>query len=243
MSLALHKALSRTARSSEGKPKPSKPHELSPATAMVSAGVSPLAPRSHPVRTSPSNTIIARFSRPVKSRDLCVLTSQMALMLETGNTLVESIQAIANQIENDYLARILGKLNLDISGGLSLSQALESHPRVFNQYFVATIRAAETSGDLVEAFKRLETQLQKREEFVSSLRAALIYPIILTLLSTSAVIFLIAFVVPKFAVIFSRGGVLLPLPSRKLWLAGTDYRPDRQCHGGRPETMPGCRDG
>ena len=169
----------------------------------------------HPARSRLSD-IGAGLFKPVKLHDLNLMTGQLALMLDTGNTLVDSLDALANQATNPKLEQVLQTLSRDVSGGMPLATALEVHPQVFNEFYVATVRSAEASGALTNAFKRIEAHLQKREDVIANIRAALIYPTILATLATGAVIFLLTFVLPKFTVIFEKRGVQLPLPTRML---------------------------
>ena len=156
------------------------------------------------------------FFKPVKSSQLRAMTSQLALMLETGTPLAESLGALAEQMEGEALGDVLTEVHGTVSGGSNLSEALGLHPRVFGTFYVSAVRAGETAGNLTEVFKRLETDMAKREDLVSRLRAALTYPAILTLIATGAVVFLVSFVLPKFALIFQNAGARLPLPTRIL---------------------------
>jgi type IV pilus assembly protein PilC len=159
--------------------------------------------------------------RRVKPRELLAVTEQMALMLDTGTTVVEALEALAEQTSNEDLAETLRHVARDVSGGFPLATALEAHPSVFNNVYVASVRAGEASGTLNKVFARLQDHLRKREEFASSIRTALVYPVILTILATGAIIFLVGFVLPKFRLVFANSGVPLPLPTRML-LGGAD---------------------
>lgn len=167
-------------------------------------------------------TLSARFKGRVKRSEIFWFTGQLALMLETGSTIVDSINALAEQIADDRLGRILKSVSVDLQGGSSLAAAMDAHPNAFNTFYVSAIKAGETSGNLVDVFNRIEAHMIRREELLSSIRVALTYPFILTLLCFSAVIFLVTFVLPKFTEIFERNGAVLPLPTRIL-LALSDF--------------------
>ena len=137
-------------------------------------------------------------------------------MLETGSPLVESLEALADQSAGEKVGAVLRSVARDVRGGSPLSNALEAHPRVFSPFYVSAVQAGESGGGLVQVFKRLENYLQKREDLAAAARTALIYPAILTLLASGAVIFMVTFVLPRFALIFSGHGAILPLPTRAL---------------------------
>ena len=168
---------------------------------------------------APASTGMTLF-KPVSTRQLRSMTAQLALMLETGTPLAQSLTALSEQMADEPLGGLLGEVHQAVTGGSTLSEALGAHPRVFGQFYVSAVRAGETSGKLTEVFARLELSMGKREELLSRLRAALTYPIILTVMATLAVIFLVSFVLPKFRTVFASSGAELPLPTRGL-LAGT----------------------
>lgn len=171
------------------------------------------APESRAVNFA---ALSARFKGRVNRSALFWFTGQLALMLETGSTIVDSLDALGEQTADEKLSRILKSVSTDLQGGASLAAAMGAHPHAFNTFYVSAIKAGEASGSLVEVFNRLEADMARREELVSSIRVALAYPMVLTLLSFSAVIFLVTFVLPKFIEIFERNGAVLPLPTRIL---------------------------
>lgn len=154
--------------------------------------------------------------RPVSTRALATTTGQLALMLKTGTSLMECFEALAEQTSDERLTQILSAVQNEITGGATLATALAAHPRVFDGFYVSAVRSGEASGRLAEVFKQLEGYLQKRLDIRNSVATALIYPAVVSVLATFAVVFVMTFVLPKFVVIFERGGVLLPLPTRML---------------------------
>lgn len=157
-----------------------------------------------------------RFRLTVKSTSLCAVTGQLALMIEAGASVVQSLDTLAAETNDRRLSNVLGGVCDDVRGGSSISAAMASYPRVFDQFFVSSIRTGESSGSLPSAFRRLEKHMERREAFLSTLRAALVYPIILTVLAMGAVAFMLTFVLPKFIAIFEQNNVQLPLPTRML---------------------------
>ena len=157
-----------------------------------------------------------RFRLTVKNTSLCSVTGQLALMIEAGASVVQSFDTLAEETNDRRLSDVLGGVCEDIRGGSSISAALASYPRVFDQFYVSSIRTGESSGSLPSAFRRLEKHMERREAFLSTLRAALVYPIILTVLAFGAVVFMLMFVLPKFIAVFKQNNVELPLPTRIL---------------------------
>lgn len=144
------------------------------------------------------------------------LTGQIALMLRTGTSLVETLDALVEQVEDERVEQMLSSVRREIAGGTSLAAAMASHPRVFDSFYVSTVKVGESSGTLPLVFGRLEEHLQKRLDIRNSIITSMIYPAIVTVMAFNAVIFIMTWVLPRFIVIFERNRVELPLASRIL---------------------------
>ena len=154
--------------------------------------------------------------KPVKTRALATATGQLALMLSTGTSLVDSLQALADQAKEQRLGEILTSVAGEVSAGSTLAVALEAHPGVFDGFYISAVRSGEATGRLPDVFKRLEKYLEKRLELRASMITALIYPAVVTTMAIFAVTFVVTFVLPKFVDIFERSNVALPMPTRML---------------------------
>jgi type IV pilus assembly protein PilC len=167
------------------------------------------------LREGPSIPAIG-WRRSVRGTALAAVTGQIALMLETGTTVIEALDAVAQQTDDPKLEEALRVVSAEVQAGSSLATSLSAHPLAFNRYYVSAVQTGESSGTLPEVFKRLEEELLKRESVKASIRAAMVYPVILTVLATVAVIFMVTYVLPKFTAIFEQSGVMLPAPTRIL---------------------------
>lgn len=133
---------------------------------------------------------------------LLVFCQQLLSLLEAGLQLVEAIDTLTEKETDVQQRQMLMQLQVGLRSGLSLSQALASYPEVFPPLFQAAIEASEQTGGVVEALKRFviyETQFQALR---SRLTGALIYPALLLSLGGLVVAFLLAYVVPRFSVVF-----------------------------------------
>lgn len=194
--------------------------------AQLQQNVIAAVPDADEEKAGTTNPSFSLFNK-VGTKLLVELTGQLALMLRTGSTLIDSLTALRDQTEHEGLFDILEAVESDISGGSSLAHALSQHPKVFDQFFVSTVEAGESSGQLVEVFQRLEIHLRKKSELKGQIVSALIYPCVIASVASSAVTFIIAFVLPRFTRIFEKAGVELPLPTRMLLaMSGfvTDYK-------------------
>lgn len=143
-------------------------------------------------------------------------THQLANLLHAG-VQVDDALTILIQLTNDpgHKERIQ-KIQEDIQGGADLSQALSRYPDLFHSSYISMIRAGESGGVLGLATQRLTEYLEQDQEFRSSIKSALSYPVAVIGVGVLAVIFLFLFVVPRFVGIFANMGTELPLPTRML---------------------------
>lgn len=163
-----------------------------------------------PARTAPA---FQGIGGRVKDASLRTVTGQLAVMLEAGESIVNSLTALSEESNDRRLCRVLEQVRDDVTGGSTLSGALERHPRVFNSFYVSSVKVGESSGALPNVFARMEAHMERRAEFRSTILTALIYPTVLTVLATVAVAFMIFFVLPKFIAIFNQNKVELPTPT------------------------------
>ena len=159
---------------------------------------------------------IFKKSTKIKSDDLILFSRQLATMVNAGLPLVQGLDTLADQMENPSLKTLIRKLEDDVAGGESFSQALLKHQKVFSEFYVSMIRAGEESGTLDEILNRLATYLENSAKLARKVKSALVYPAVVTVMSILIVMVLILKVVPTFKSIFDAFGGTLPLPTRVL---------------------------
>lgn len=164
------------------------------------------------------------FARKVKAADISRFTYQLSVLLEARIPVVECFRSIAEQEQNDRLRKISFDVAARVQGGAPITVALEAHRAVFGGVYVETVRAAEKSGNLVSVLAHLAEAVEEQEEMRRTLKGALMYPITVATALLLATLFLLVFVVPRFAKMFAQRGVELPLLTRVLMNAGESLR-------------------
>lgn len=152
-------------------------------------------------------------ARRVGLDDIVVLSRQLATMVDAGIPLVSAFDILAEQAEKAVLREILIKIRDDIQTGNSFSGAISKHPKVFSPLFVNMVKAGETSGMLDEILERVATYLEKTNALIRKVKAALVYPAIITLMAIVITTILLVKVVPVFQEIFAGFGADLPTPT------------------------------
>jgi type II secretory pathway component PulF len=150
----------------------------------------------------------------VAGRDLVAFTQQLATLIEAGLPLDRALAIQAELAPTARLRAITGDVLRAVQGGGSLAAALAAHhPRPFSRLYVSMIRAGEKGGVLEATLRRLAVFLEESQDFRDALLSALIYPALLVGVGAAAVVFLMAFVIPRFAAIFEDLGTTIPLPT------------------------------
>ena len=150
----------------------------------------------------------------VAGRDLVALTQQLATLVEAGLPLDRALAIQAELAPTPRLRAIMADVLRGVQGGATLADALgKHHPRPFSRLYINMVRAGEKGGVLETTLRRLASFLEESQEFRDALVSALIYPALLTGAGATAVIFLMTFVIPRFAAIFKDLGATIPLPT------------------------------
>lgn len=160
--------------------------------------IEPIVERSRGPRAVPTRT-----GRRVRAGDLVVWMSQLTIMCQSGVTLADALQNLAESTRSPGLREVVQALYLDVSSGTSLSQAMRKHPQVFQDAFVAGIAAGEQSGNIVVVLERLSNLLRNEKRLRSSIWAMLTYPMFLCGVMVAVVVGLVFFVLPQFGKVFA----------------------------------------
>lgn len=156
---------------------------------------------------------VRKRNRPIRLDDIVVFTRQFATMIEAGVPVVQSLDILGEQMDNPSFQRIIRDVYTQVEGGKNFSESLENHKKVFSTLYISMIRAGEISGQLHEILDRLATYLEKSASLQKKVKAALVYPVVVTIIAAGITIFMMTFVIPKFAEIFTSLGAKLPTPT------------------------------
>lgn len=157
-----------------------------------------------------SREINLRFLESVKAGDLAVFARQLATMISSGMSILRALYVLEEQTESKLLKETVVAVRKDVEAGLSLSDALARHPKVFSPLFVAMTQAGEMGGVLEESLKRVADQLEKDASMRRQIRSAMIYPILVMVFAVGVMIALCAFLIPVFEGVFKQFGGELP---------------------------------
>ncbi|TKB55993.1 type II secretion system F family protein [Ferrimonas aestuarii] len=152
----------------------------------------------------------------VKMADLQMFTRQMLSLTRSGIPLLRAISGLSDSTHSKTLSRALKEVVTQLTAGHSLSSALNQHPHIFSELYVAMVHVGENTGQLDQAFERLAIHLETEQDTRRRIKSALRYPIFVVLFIVLAMVILNIMVIPKFAQMFAKFNAELPLPTRIL---------------------------
>ena len=153
------------------------------------------------------------YSSGPGARDVLNFTTQLAVMVRAGISLRAAIEGIAEQTENQKFRHILLQIKQDVESGKQFSEALQKHPKLFGPLYVNMVRASEMSGSFSQMLERIAAYLAQQIETRAMVIGAMIYPVVIGALAVGVTIFLLTFVLPRFAAVFEGKEAAMPWPT------------------------------
>ncbi|MDE2093281.1 MAG: type II secretion system inner membrane protein GspF [Burkholderiales bacterium] len=152
-----------------------------------------------------------RFTRRVfNTTSLTVWTRQLAGLVGAGLPLERALTALSEEAEDPRQRELVAHLKSEVNAGSPFARALASAPREFDEVYRGVVAAGEQSGALGKVLERLADDLEERQELKSKLIGATLYPAIVSLIAVVIVIFLVTYVVPQVASVFTSSKRALP---------------------------------
>ncbi|MBM4027451.1 MAG: type II secretion system F family protein [Planctomycetes bacterium] len=180
----------------------------------------PEGPSGRPAAVRPEAAPVAWSERlyrvRVKSNDLILFTTQLAVMLDSGVILSDALDAVAAQAADPRFKAMLLDISERVKGGETFSRALSYYPVTFNSMFISMVRASEASGRMVEMLTVLTGYQNFEADTRKQIKSALTYPFIMVLMAIAATGTLMFFVLPRFTRIYAARGAALPQLTRML---------------------------
>lgn len=194
---------------------------LSAANAMTAAQT--LRAQGHQVlNLTPITAGVANIGDRLKSlnqttgpsqRDILNFTSQLAVMIRAGISLRAALEGIADQTENVKFRDMLQRIKQDVESGKQFSEALAKHPKYFGPLYINMVKASEVSGSFSRMLDRIAAYLAQWIETRAMVIGAMIYPGVIGTLAVAVTIFLLTFVLPRFAAVFAGKEAAMPWPT------------------------------
>ena len=154
--------------------------------------------------------IFARFKNKISTKDRNVFTRQFATLIGAGLPISNALHVVAEQTESKPMKKVIEAVLVDVEAGKTLTEACSKYPDIFNELYIALLRAGEASGTLDLSLTRLANQSEKVEKMMSDIRGALTYPAIILLVIIAVLVFMVLVVVPQVENLYHDLGKELP---------------------------------
>ena len=156
--------------------------------------------------------------KTVKSKTLMIFTRQLATLIDAGLPLLRGLTVLAKQEKDMVLRNTINALADGVQGGSTFSESMAQHPRIFNKLYINMVKAGELGGVLELVLNRLAEFQEKAQKIKNKVVAAMAYPVIVLIIALAIMMFLLAFIVPKFEAIFKDMLGNKPLPALTQWV-------------------------
>jgi len=164
--------------------------------------------------TTDTTKSVALQQRKVSTSQLAITTRQLATLVAAGMPLVDSLRALADQIDNTRLRSVITEVTDRVNEGSTLADAMKEYPRVFPKIFMNMVASGEATGGLDSVLERLADLLESQAALQRKVLSALAYPVLMLLLCFGVIVILLAFVVPEITKVFESQKAVLPLPTQ-----------------------------
>src|ERR1035441_3396985 len=145
-----------------------------------------------------SREIELSFLKSVSASELAVFSRQLSTMISSGMSILRALYVLEEQTESKFLKETIVAVRKDVEAGLSLSDSMSRHPKVFSPLFVAMTQAGEMGGVLEDSLMRVAAQRQKDGALRRQIKAAMVYPAMVIIFAVGVMMALVAFLVPVF---------------------------------------------
>ncbi|TVP60270.1 MAG: type II secretion system protein GspF [Halomonadaceae bacterium] len=162
------------------------------------------------------------FGSSMSASDLALVTRQLATLIQSGIPVEQALHAAAMQSEKPKIKSMMLAVRGKVLEGYTLAASLGEFPSAFPGLYCSTVAAGEHAGHMDLVLNRLADYTEARQEARQKIQLAAIYPVILTVVAISIVIFLLTYVVPDIIDVFVRSGQELPVLTQGL-LAVSDF--------------------
>jgi type II secretory pathway component PulF len=157
---------------------------------------------------------LRKITNHVPAKDLIIFTKQFRSMLRAGVPLMRLMDVLETQTQNSALRQAIINISGNIKEGSTLHTAMERNSHIFSPLYYNLVKAGEISGNVPEVLDRLIYIIEHEAKIKSDIKSALQYPFMVTIALFIAFFVLLTFVIPKFASMFDRAGLTLPLPTK-----------------------------
>lgn len=159
---------------------------------------------------------VLSLGRGVSRKDILSFTSQLSTGLQAGLAILDVLEIIHQQQTRPNLKHVVAELKQAVSGGESLSDALERHPECFGSLYISMVRVGETGGILEQTLGQLTKLMEREEKVRSNLANASAYPLFVLGIGIASAVLVVTYILPRIIDTLGEGVEVMPMPTRVL---------------------------
>lgn len=159
---------------------------------------------------------LAKMSKKIRLKPLAIFCRQFATLINAGITAVKALDILYQQAEDKNLKGCIGRVYEAVQKGESMSDAFRKQGLAFPELFINMVMTGESSGNLDQVLIRMADHYEKENKMKNKIKGAMVYPLVLAILTIVVVILMLVVVLPNFIGIIMAGGGEIPLPTRIL---------------------------
>ncbi len=152
--------------------------------------------------------------RSVNKKDITIFFRQLSVMLQSRVPVVQSLQSLASQTAKNKFKEVINKVSTLVEEGIPLSEALNTYPNIFDNFYISLVRSGEASGNISGALDYISVHLEREGDIVSQLRQAMVYPIFVMGVLVIVIGIIIVAVIPRVVDLIKESGSKPPLFTR-----------------------------
>jgi len=156
------------------------------------------------------NLSLEKYKNRVPLTTLVFFTRQLATMFAAGLTIEKALYFLSQEEKHKKFKTIIASVEANIRRGMLLSDSLERYPGVFNQLYIALVRAGEVSGQLAETLEELSIYMETVEETQRKVKSAMYYPVFIVGFLSVTLFVTFTFIIPRFKDVYDQLNADLP---------------------------------
>ncbi len=194
------------------------PNPEAAASELMRRGITPLSIREVETQGSMNQRLasLPLFRKKISLDELIVFCRQMHALTKAGIPLIRTMRGLADTTRSPELSEVLDDVTTRLEGGATMATAMQAHPKVFSDLFIAMIHVGENTGQLDDSFKRLSDILELERDTKRRLKQAMRYPTFVVIALFAALMVVNFLVIPKFSAVFNKLGADLPFLTQVL---------------------------
>ncbi|MGH7276285.1 MAG: type II secretion system F family protein [Candidatus Rokuibacteriota bacterium] len=164
---------------------------------------------------------VRKIGGGVKDKDLAIYTRQFSTMVDAGLPIAQCLMILSEQSDSKTLRDVTGRIAREVEGGATLAESFRRYPKVFDDLFTNMLQVGESGGVLDVVLQRLSGYIEKAAKLKSKVKGAMVYPVTIIAVAGLVIVFMMIFVIPTFAKMFTGLGADLPLPTKIVMMLST----------------------